>query len=288
MHTGWARWSFTLSRGMWYCNGAFGCGVSGTTNWQRLPLCRLILVRWTPTIGRRPARCPVLGRRSRALFREVICREDYVMRYSLVLTVLVAVLTPSTSVALQTAEDTLPERVVDRAIKAFMRHDAEAYIAEWDSVTYFQDLEASQVSAAHPRAPSRMRHAEFARRLREAWGRPDPRGRGRVELIQRLVAGHYVVNHLAMSWEPPHDEQKLPEAGDLRGAQRKDCRGVRWAVRGQRTFRSSWCSLDAANGLPNPRTQPTGRSAQGPARAASSVSAKMTKVCAGAGMIACR
>ncbi|HUS16320.1 MAG TPA: hypothetical protein VM536_15080 [Chloroflexia bacterium] len=131
------------------------------------------------------------------------------MRCSLVLAVLVAVLTPSTSVALQTAEDTLPERVVDRAIKAFMRHDAEAYITEWDSVTYFQDLEPSQVSAAHPGAPSQRRHAEFARRLREAWGRPDSRGRGRVELIQRLVAGRFVVNHLAMSWEPPHDTQNF-------------------------------------------------------------------------------
>jgi hypothetical protein len=151
----------------------------------------------------------VLGCRGHALFREVISREDYVMRCSLVLVILGAVLAPSTGVALQTAEDTLPERVVDRAIKAFMRHDAEAYIAEWDSVTYFQDLEPSQVSAAHPGAPSRRRHAEFARRLREAWGRPDPRGRGRVELIQRLVAGRFVVNHLAMSWEPPHDTQNF-------------------------------------------------------------------------------
>jgi hypothetical protein len=99
--------------------------------------------------------------------------------------------------------------VVDRAIKAFMRHDAEAYIAEWDSVTYFQDLEPSQVSAAHPGAPRQRRQDEFARRLREAWSRPDPRGRGHVKLIQRLVAGRFVVNHLAISWDPPHDTQNF-------------------------------------------------------------------------------
>jgi hypothetical protein len=132
-----------------------------------------------------------------------------VIRWSLVLAIVGAVLAPSTSLALQTAEDTLPERVVDRAIKAFMRHDAEAYIAEWDSVTYFQDLEPSQVSANHPGAPTRRQHHEFARRLREAWGRPGPRGRGRVELVQRLVAGRFVVNHLAISWDPPHDTQNF-------------------------------------------------------------------------------
>ena len=90
-----------------------------------------------------------------------------------------------------------------------MRHDAEAYIAEWDSVTYFQDLEPSQVSAAHPGAPRQRRHDEFARRLREAWSRPDPRGRGHVKLIQRLVAGRFVVNHLAISWDLPHDTQNF-------------------------------------------------------------------------------
>ena len=130
-------------------------------------------------------------------------------RRSLVLAIVGAVVAPSTTLALQTAEDTLPARVVDRAIKAFMRHDAEAYLAEWDSVTYFQDLEPSQVSATHPGGPTRRRHDEFARRLREAWGRPDPRGRGRVELIQRLVAGRFVVNHLAISWDPPHDPQNF-------------------------------------------------------------------------------
>ena len=130
-------------------------------------------------------------------------------RWSLVLAIVGAVVAPSTAPALQTSEDTLPARVVDRAIKAFMRHDAEAYIAEWDSLTYFQDLEPSQVSATHPGAPTVRRHDEFARRLREAWGRPDPRGRGRIELVQRLVAGRFVVNHLAMSWDPPHDTQNF-------------------------------------------------------------------------------
>jgi hypothetical protein len=131
------------------------------------------------------------------------------MRCSLALVIAGVILAPSTSLALQTAQDTLPERVVDRAIKAFMRHDAEAYIAEWDSVTYFQDLEPSQVSSAHPGAPRQRRHDEFARGLREAWSRPDPRGRGHVKLIQRLVAGRFVVNHLAISWDPPHDTQNF-------------------------------------------------------------------------------
>ncbi len=125
------------------------------------------------------------------------------MRRILVLMIVGAGLAPSTGAALQTAEDTLPERVVDRAVQAFMRHDAAAYVAEFDTVYYFQDLEPPRVAATNPGAPRRMRAEELARRLREAWEKPDPRGKGHVDLIQRLVAGRFVVNHLALWWDTP-------------------------------------------------------------------------------------
>lgn len=125
------------------------------------------------------------------------------MRRTLVFMIVGAGLVPSTGGALQTADDTIPERVVDRAVQAFIRHDAAAYVAEFDSVYYFQDLEPARVAAAHPGAPRRMRTEELARRLREAWEKPGPRGPGHVDLIQRLVAGRFVVNHLAIRWDTP-------------------------------------------------------------------------------------
>lgn len=115
--------------------------------------------------------------------------------------------------AAQTPQDTLPERVVERALNAFMRGDVPAYVAEWDSLSYFQDLEPRQVATAHPGAPKLVRAEERARRLREYLAKPDPRGRGHIDLIQRLVAGRFVVNHIAVWWDPPygdsHNFQKL-------------------------------------------------------------------------------
>jgi hypothetical protein len=120
--------------------------------------------------------------------------------------VVASVLLPSTGASLQTAEDTLPARVVDRAVHAFIRHDADAFIAQFDSVYYFQDLEPGRVSATQPGAPRRMRAEQVARSLREAWERPDPDGRGHVDTIARLVAGRFVVHHLALWWESPEGE----------------------------------------------------------------------------------
>lgn len=124
-----------------------------------------------------------------------------------------ALLAAPTGAAAQTAEDTLPERVVERALDAFMRHDVAALIAEWDSVSYFQDLAAPPVPANHPGAPKLIRAEERVRAMKAYLAKPDPRGPGHRDVLQRLVAGRFVVCHIAVWWDPPygdtHNFQKI-------------------------------------------------------------------------------
>jgi hypothetical protein len=108
--------------------------------------------------------------------------------------------------AAQTAEDTMPERVVDRASDAFRRRDVVAYVALWDTSSYFQDLAPLPLGADHPGAPSRVRPEQRARRLQGYLANPDPRGRGYRDVLQRLVAGRFVVDHVAVWWDSPYGD----------------------------------------------------------------------------------
>jgi len=111
------------------------------------------------------------------------------------------------------AEDTLPERVVERALDAFRRHDVAAWVGAWDSVSYFQDLEPGPVPANHPGAPAMIRAEQRARVLKGLAANTDPRGPGHMDVIQRLVAGRFVVCHIAVWWDSPygdtHNFQKI-------------------------------------------------------------------------------
>lgn len=109
----------------------------------------------------------------------------------------------------QAPDDTLPLRVVDRMLEAFDRGEASTRSTLYDSVYYFQDLMVPR--GGDPRRPAAMSPEERAR----SWqafatraGSDNLPHRSR-KLLQRMVAGRFVVYHVAVLFEPPHEDQSF-------------------------------------------------------------------------------
>lgn len=109
----------------------------------------------------------------------------------------------------QTSKDTLPVSVVERMLDAFDRGDQTTRSRLYDSVYYFQDLTVPP--PGDPRRPTAMSAAERARNwqayITEA--RFDTLPRRSRKILQRMVAGRFVVYHVAVLFEPPHENQSF-------------------------------------------------------------------------------
>ena len=110
-----------------------------------------------------------------------------------------------TATAAQTAQDTLPEQVVARMLDLFDRGEWRARSLLYDSVYYFQDLMIPP--PGNPERPPAMSPEERAR----GWSRPmpdllPPRHR---KVLQRMVAGRFVVLHVAVPFDPPHQQNSF-------------------------------------------------------------------------------
>ena len=109
----------------------------------------------------------------------------------------------------QTSEDTLPVRVVERMLDAFDRGDVTTRSTLYDSVYYFQDLMVPR--AGDPKRPAAKSAQERAR----AWqayiteSRLDTVPRRSRKVLERMVAGRFVVYHVAVLFEPPHEDQSF-------------------------------------------------------------------------------
>jgi hypothetical protein len=105
------------------------------------------------------------------------------------------------------AADTMPVSVVERMFDAFNRDDAAARSALYDSVYYFQDLMVPR--AGDPKRPAAMTAEERARSWQASSaslraGNPAPRSR---KVLERMVAGRFVVYHVAVVFDPPNEDQ---------------------------------------------------------------------------------
>ena len=131
------------------------------------------------------------------------------MRYfSLLAAVLLTPLGTSSSAA-QTSQDTLPASVVERMLDAFNRGDHTTRSRLYDSVYYFQDLAVPP--PGDPKRPKAMSAAERAREWRAyiTEARFDTLPRRSRKVLERLVAGRFVVYHIAVLFEPPHADQSF-------------------------------------------------------------------------------
>jgi hypothetical protein len=94
-------------------------------------------------------------------------------------------------------------------LDAFNRGDQATRTTLYDSVYYFQDL-----MVPPPGDPKRPRAVSAATRARE-WQayitktRFDTLPRRSRKVLQRMVAGRFVVYHIAVLFEPPHEERSF-------------------------------------------------------------------------------
>jgi hypothetical protein len=109
----------------------------------------------------------------------------------------------------QTSKDTLPVRVVERMFDAFNRGDQIARSARYDSVYYFQDLMVPP--PGDPRRPAAMSAGERAREWQASIteSRFDTLPRRSRKVLQRMVAGRFVVYHIAVLFQPPHEDHSF-------------------------------------------------------------------------------
>lgn len=109
----------------------------------------------------------------------------------------------------QTPEDTLPLRVVERMLDAFDRGDVATRSTLYDSVYYFQDLMVPR--PGDPKRPAAMSPEQRA----HSWQayiterQFDTLPRRSRKVLQRMVAGRFVVYHIAVIFEPPHEDQSF-------------------------------------------------------------------------------
>ena len=109
----------------------------------------------------------------------------------------------------QTLEDTLPVRVVERMFDAFNRGDQVTRSRLHDSVYYFQDL------MVPPPGDTRRPNAVSAEERARTWqgyiteSRFDTLASRSRKVLQRLVAGRFVVYHIAVLFEPPHRDHSF-------------------------------------------------------------------------------
>ena len=109
----------------------------------------------------------------------------------------------------QVSDDTLPARVVERMLDAFDRGDVATRSTLYDSVYYFQDLMVPP--PGDPKRPAPMSPADRARSWQAFITRAgvDSFPRRSRKVLQRMVAGRFVVYHLAVLFEPPHEDQSF-------------------------------------------------------------------------------
>ena len=109
----------------------------------------------------------------------------------------------------QVLEDTLPLRVVERMLDAFDRGDVTTRSTLYDSVYYFQDLMVPR--RGDPRRPAAISPEERARSWQASVTRAgfDTLPRRSRKVLQRMVAGRFVVYHFAVLFEHPHEDQSF-------------------------------------------------------------------------------
>jgi hypothetical protein len=109
----------------------------------------------------------------------------------------------------QTSKDTLPAHVVEWMLNAFDRGDQRTRSRLYDSVYYFQDLMVPPVG--DPKRPKAMSAEERARQWQGyiTESRFDTLPRRSRKVLQRMVAGRFVVYHIAVLFEPPHEDQSF-------------------------------------------------------------------------------
>jgi len=109
----------------------------------------------------------------------------------------------------QTPEDTLPVRVVERMLDAFDRGDQATRSRLYDSVYYFQDLMVP--APEDPKRPKAMSAEERARKWQGyiTESRFDTLPRRSRKVLQRMVAGRFVVYHIAVIFKPPHEDHSF-------------------------------------------------------------------------------
>jgi hypothetical protein len=131
------------------------------------------------------------------------------MRYFPLLAGAVLTLAGTSTSKAQTSKDTLPVQVVERMLDAFNRGDQTARSALYDSVYYFQDLMVPP--PGDPRRPAALSAGERAREWQAAIteSRFDTLPRRSRKVLQRLVAGRFVVYHIAVMFEPPHEDHSF-------------------------------------------------------------------------------
>jgi len=109
----------------------------------------------------------------------------------------------------QTSEDTLPVRVVERMLNAFNRGDVITRSTLYDSVYYLQDLMVPR--PGNPNRPVAMSAEERARRWQAyiTENRFDTLPRRSRKVLQRMIVGRFVVYHIAVLFDPPHEDQSF-------------------------------------------------------------------------------
>ena len=116
---------------------------------------------------------------------------------------------PGSAAAAQTVRDTLPAHVVERMLDAFDRGDQAARSRLYDSVYYYQDLRVPP-----PGDRTRPKAMSASERAREwegyiAASRFDTLPQRSRKVLQRMVAGRFVVYHIAVVFQPPHEESSF-------------------------------------------------------------------------------
>lgn len=109
----------------------------------------------------------------------------------------------------QTPDDTLPVRVVERMLAAFNRGDVTTRSILYDSVYYFQDLMVPR--PGDPDRPVAMSAEQRARSWQASIteARFDTLPRRSRKVLQRMVAGRFVIYHIAVLFEPPHEDHSF-------------------------------------------------------------------------------
>lgn len=109
----------------------------------------------------------------------------------------------------QASDDTLPAHVVERMLDAFDRGDQAARGRLYDSVYYFQDLKVPP--PGDPKRPKAMSAEERARTWQSyiAEARFDTLPQRSRKVLQRMVAGRFVVYRIAVLFAPPHEDHSF-------------------------------------------------------------------------------
>jgi hypothetical protein len=96
----------------------------------------------------------------------------------------------------------MPDKVVSRMFDLAARNDWRARSALYDSVYYVQDLMVPPLG--NPARPAAVSPEERARRWSTPGKTRDPLPARHREVLQHMVAGRFVVVHVAVLFDPPH------------------------------------------------------------------------------------